>query len=235
MLAEDAAAGGGDAGGARTRRVEGDEAAPADALLAPFREVLSWVACDKCEKWRRLSEESLAQYEDKAFHCSYLPGVDCDTPEDAFNDPVDAAALNSGKPGKFVVCPSCRAPLERGQRGRERVSSVLERHYRVLPLCRPLEATTPETVVSLIVDLSDRLPYRAVEHEAPLSFPRRARGQQPGPAACLCAHAVPCIQMPVHVTHGLRCALLGACITSGSTHAHTLSRARTHTQGLSMS
>jgi len=136
------------------------------AEASPFVSLLSWVACDKCEKWRRLSEESLAQYEDKAFHCSYLPGVDCDTPEEASNDLVDGAALNSGKHSKVAICPSCRTPLERGQRGREKVSIVLERHYRVFPLCRPLEATTPVTVASLIVDLSDRLPYRAVEHEA---------------------------------------------------------------------
>ena len=227
MLAEDDAAGGGDAGGASTGRVEGAEAAPAGAVLPPFREVLSWVACDKCEKWRQLSEESLAQYEDKAFHCSYLPGVDCDTPEEAFSDPVDAAALNSGKPGKVVFCPSCRAPLERGHRGREKVSSVLERHYRVLPLCRPLEATTPETVVSLIVDLSDRLPYRAVEHEAPALLPAaRARGQQPGPSSGMPmrAYALPCIHSPVRVTRG-GCA--ARCWAHASPPAHITHRALT--------
>lgn len=49
------------------------------SLVVPA--VLSWVACDKCEKWRRLNEGSLAQYQDKAFHCTYLPGFDCSTPE----------------------------------------------------------------------------------------------------------------------------------------------------------
>ena len=135
------------------------------APSAVFQEVLSWVACDKCEKWRQLSEESLAQYQDKAFHCSYLPGVDCDTPEEVFHDMVERDKLLPGKSGKRVVCPTCRVSMERGQKGREKVSSVLERHYRFSAVCRPLEATTPLTVASLIIDLSDRLPYRAVEHE----------------------------------------------------------------------
>jgi hypothetical protein len=172
----------GNAAGPGKRKGESAEAAPGLTLL-------SWVACDKCEKWRRLSEESLAQYEDKAFHCSYLPGVDCDTPEETSNHLVDDAALNSGKHSKVAICPSCRTPLERGQRGRERVSVVLERHYRVFPLCRPLEATTPETVASLIVDLSDRLPYRAVEHEAIAPPP----SSQPGPlarCAALCLNQI---------------------------------------------
>ena len=63
---------------------------------------------------------------------------------------------------KLVVCPTCQVGLERGQRGREKKYSVLERHYRVLPVCRPAEEVTPATIASLIVDLSDRLPYRAV-------------------------------------------------------------------------
>jgi hypothetical protein len=63
---------------------------------------------------------------------------------------------------KVVFCPTCQVGLERGQRGREKRYSVLERHYRVLPVCRPAEEVTPATIASLIVDLSDRLPYRAV-------------------------------------------------------------------------
>ena len=102
---------------------------------------------------------------------------------------VDGAALNSGKHSKVAICPSCRMPLERGQRGRERVSIVLERHYRVFPLCRPLEATTPETVASLIVDLSDRLPYRAVEHEAPTP-PSSAQPDPLARCAALCLNPI---------------------------------------------
>jgi hypothetical protein len=49
-------------------------------------EVLSWVACDKCEKWRRLTEGSLLQYQDEFFQCSFLPGFDCSTPEETFSE-----------------------------------------------------------------------------------------------------------------------------------------------------
>lgn len=143
----------GSAGGAVTASISEQPAAAA--------ELLSWVACDSCEKWRRLSEGSLTQYQDKAFHCSFLPGVDCSTPEEPYND-APAAALLPGKHGRLVHCATCKAALERGQRGREKKSTVLERHYMVVPSCRPLDQTTPATVASRIIDLSDRLPYRAV-------------------------------------------------------------------------
>ena len=78
------------------------------------REMQSWVACDKCEKWRRLNEGSLAQYQDKAFHCSELPGVDCDTPEEAYNDTLESGAQNKLliKRGKTTICPTCHLELD---------------------------------------------------------------------------------------------------------------------------
>lgn len=138
--------------------VEQPAAGGADPKSAGGADLLSWVACDSCEKWRRLSEGSFAQYQDKAFHCSFLPGVDCSTPE----EPYDDAPTAQGKHGKLVYCATCKVALERGQRGRERKSTVLARHYAAVPSCRPLDQTTPAIVASLIIDLSDRLPYRAV-------------------------------------------------------------------------
>jgi len=123
---------------------------------------VNWVACDKCEKWRQLTEGSPALYQDKAFHCSYLSGVDCSTPEEAFDESPDGESNVRVKSGKSVSCPTCNLALERNHRGREQVSRVLERHYVHRPACRPLEETTPGTVASRIIDLSDRLPYRAV-------------------------------------------------------------------------
>ena len=78
------------------------------------REMQSWVACDKCEKWRRLNEGSLAQYQDKAFHCSELPGVDCDTPEEAYNDALEMDPRKNllMKQGKTVICPTCHLVLD---------------------------------------------------------------------------------------------------------------------------
>ena len=32
-----------------------------------------WVACDLCDKWRRIKEDEVAQYENKAFHCRRVP------------------------------------------------------------------------------------------------------------------------------------------------------------------
>ena len=73
---------GADQSGAQKSQREGNTmGVKQTAGLGAAPEVLSWVACDKCEKWRRLTEGSLAQYQDKAFHCSYLPGFDCSTPE----------------------------------------------------------------------------------------------------------------------------------------------------------
>jgi len=123
---------------------------------------VNWVACDKCEKWRQLTEGSPALYQDKAFHCSYLSGVNCSTPEEAFDESPEGASNVRVKSGKCVSCPTCNLALERNHRGREQVSRVLERHYVHHPACRPLEETTPGTVASRVVDLSDRLPYRAV-------------------------------------------------------------------------
>ena len=53
--------------------------------------ISNWVACDSCEKWRRLSEGSPTQYQNIAFHCSFLPGVTCSTPEEPYTDAPAAA------------------------------------------------------------------------------------------------------------------------------------------------
>jgi hypothetical protein len=135
---------------------KGSKPAGAPAVVGTG-ELLSWVACDSCEKWRRLSEDSLAQYQDKAFHCTFLPGVDCTTPEEPYNAALTA---QEARGGKVVVCPTCKVTVERAHR--EKKNACLERHYLSVPSCRPLEDTTPQTIATLIIDLSDRLPYKAV-------------------------------------------------------------------------
>ena len=207
-----------------------------DAAKMPGGEVLSWVACDKCEKWRRLTEGSLLQYQDEVFQCSFLPGFDCSTPEETLSAEQEqeqhlgrkskACIFGLNYPplvlnkcgyfdifsvkmqSKLVFCPTCQVGLERGQRGREKKNSVLERHYRVLPVCRPADEVTPATVASLIVDLSDRLPYRAVVRKVnthTLTFSQLANSLTLSPAFTLPSSFL-CRSLP----HSLHFPLLSA-------------------------
>ena len=215
-----------------------------DAAKMPGGEVLSWVACDKCEKWRRLTEGSLLQYQDEVFQCSFLPGFDCSTPEETLSAEQEqeqhlgrkskACIFGLNYPllvlnkcgyfdifsvkmqSKLVFCPTCQVGLERGQRGREKKNSVLERHYRVLPVCRPADEVTPTTIASLIVDLSDRLPYRAVVRKVnthTLTFSQLANSLTLSPAFTLPSSFL-CRSLPhsLHLPHSLCPTPLSGCV-----------------------
>jgi len=73
------------------------------------------------------------------------------------------------------------------QLNRETAASALERHYRAAPSCRPVADATPTTIVNLVLDLSDRIPYRGVISTDPRlwdGFAVRATKVKTFPDAC---------------------------------------------------
>jgi len=66
---------------------------------------------------------------------------------------------------RTVGCKTCQASVT--QLNRETAASAFERHYRAAPACRPVADATPTTIVNLVLDLSDRIPYRGVINTDP--------------------------------------------------------------------
>ena len=136
--------------------------------------ILTWAQCDLCSKWRQLpSNVSIDQ--NTAFSCSDVKGWNCDMPEEQASgqfelaqsqyDGTQVTVRDSGsteestasaqiQPSKTVLCPCCGVVVQ-----------VLEDHYRLSPQCQPPDEITPYWVSGLVLDLSDRIPYRAVMHK----------------------------------------------------------------------
>eukprot|EP00960_Hanusia_phi_P024011 708166-Hanusia_phi.AAC.2 len=146
---------------------------PANMILANDTDVLAhrqlWAQCDSCSKWRRL-QQGFSLDSNATFVCSDLEGWSCKDPEENADglldaedrDATDSSGAKRNTKRGYAVCPSCKAIVERGKGGREKLTRVLEKHFHTSPLCRPLDKTTPRIVAAIVLDLSDRLPYKAV-------------------------------------------------------------------------
>jgi hypothetical protein len=136
--------------------------------------LLTWAQCDLCSKWRQLpSDVNIDQ--NTTFTCTDVKGWNCDMPEEPasgqFELPLsskdstgnatehptvakDTPVTNSETQTAKKLCPSCGAGVQ-----------GLEEHYRLSPQCQPSKEITPNWVSGLVLDLSDRIPYRAVTHK----------------------------------------------------------------------
>uniref|UniRef100_A0A7S4PJX1 CW-type domain-containing protein n=1 Tax=Guillardia theta TaxID=55529 RepID=A0A7S4PJX1_GUITH len=145
----------------------------ANMILAKDTEISAhrqlWAQCDLCSKWRRLKQDYSLD-SNATFVCSDLEGWSCKDPEENADglldaeehDANDSSGVKRNAKRGYAVCPSCKSIVERGKGGREKLTRVLEKHFHASPLCRPIDKTTPRIVAAIVLDLSDRLPYRAV-------------------------------------------------------------------------
>jgi len=82
--------------------------------------------------------------------------------------PISSSARPRGKgkgkaqrrhpPKRIHTCPTCGTRLEHTRGSREK-------HFRLYPACRPPEEMKPHIAAGLVLDLSDRLPYRAMQRK----------------------------------------------------------------------
>lgn len=135
--------------------------------------LLTWAQCDLCSKWRQLPS-GINIDQNTTFSCTDVAGWNCDMPEEQasgqFELPQSPKDVGSALPSekskappsaqsqshtsKKVLCPNCGVGVQ-----------ALEDHYRLSPQCQPSREITPYWVSGLVLDLSDRIPYRAVTHK----------------------------------------------------------------------
>mmetsp|Transcript_489 Transcript_489/g.1023 ORF Transcript_489/g.1023 Transcript_489/m.1023 type:complete len:545 (-) Transcript_489:337-1971(-) len=154
-----------------------EAAEPVDAGKIADANILTWAQCDICGKWRQLPSDTSIDHT-MAFSCADVKGWNCDIPEQPASGQFEVAispnelgpepaelldpanSISSSRQSSNVcsqtsaLCPGCGAGVP-----------ALEDHYRLSPLCRPPREITPYWVSGLVLDLSDRIPYRAVTHK----------------------------------------------------------------------
>ncbi len=158
-------------------KFEHDKRRNVDAAKTSDANILTWAQCDLCGKWRQLPSDTSIDHA-MAFSCADVKGWNCEIPEQPASGQFEVAispndfgpesaeildpenSVASSRQNSNVcsqtsaLCPSCGAGVP-----------VLEDHYRLSPLCRPPREITPYWVSGLVLDLSDRIPYRAVTHK----------------------------------------------------------------------
>ena len=99
-------------------------------LLPPAEDAIEWVACDTCNKWRRIPADAMPA-EDAEWHCAMGPlSTSCDEPEDAWDELEwsEEKGWEENEPCADLIAPGWHKVVRRVKRQGERVVTAEERH-----------------------------------------------------------------------------------------------------------